>query len=81
MAFNTTRTRPPYIKPHHEAVIINEDLEYAFPKADLEYIKDFADRGIQTLAKDLKRNEFEVLWAYIHLVRHGAKLPKLGVLR
>lgn len=82
MAFNTKRkNQPPYIKPHHEAIIINDDLEYAFPKEDLYYIKDFAHLGIKQLAKDLKRDDFEVLWAYIHLHRQGYKLPQLGVLR
>lgn len=68
----------PRLQPNHDYEIINEDLEYAFPVEDLEYIKDFSeDRKIEQMADDLKRNEWEVLWAYVHLIRKGYQLPPL----
>ena len=74
------KIKAPFLDPEQDHVIINDDLEYAFPKADLQYIKDFSYLGIKQLAQDLERDDFEVLWAYIHLYRKGNKLEQLGVL-
>ena len=79
--FNTINPdNPKHLLPNERYIIINEDLEYAFSESDLNYIQDFAhERWIGDIAKDLKRNEWEVLWAYVYLLRNGADLPPLGV--
>jgi len=82
-SFNTINPdNPKHLLPNEKYIIILEDLEFAFSESDLQYIKDFAhERWIEDIADDLKRNVWEVLMAYIHLLRNGADLPPLGVRR
>ena len=73
----------PIFKADESYTIINDDLEYVFTNRDLDYIKKRAKDGkmIEVIAKELERDEWEVLWAYVHLIRRGNKLPALGYRR
>lgn len=72
--FDTTRkSKTPRLLPNEQYIILNEDLEHAMPESDVEYIKDMFlyGRSVHAIAKDIKRDVWEVIMALVHLARHG----------
>jgi len=62
-------------------VIILEDLEFAFHRDDLSKIKLLHNQGfyIHEIAIHLKRDEYEIFLAILHLHREGKIKRKLRI--
>lgn len=64
-------------------VILLEDLEFCMPKEQLQEITGLHNDGMnfEDIAKEVKRNKFEVLLALIHQAKRGCKLAPLAFRR
>lgn len=69
---NTDRAR--------ENVILLEDLEFAMPKDQLEDITELHNSGMdfQDIAKEVRRNPYEVIIALLHQVKSGKQMAPLA---
>lgn len=67
----TNRYIIPTLRPsrHRDYVVILDDLEFIFSKNQLDSIAHFYNEGewVADIAKKIKRNEYEVLMAIVHL--------------
>ncbi|MDQ0158998.1 hypothetical protein [Alkalibacillus salilacus] len=64
------------LDPEEDWVIILEDKEFAFRKRDLTYIEQQYNDGHEpeVIAKELKRDEWEVLFVLCHLAIKGRNI-------
>jgi len=62
-------------------VIILDDLEFAFHRDDLDRIRLLHNQGfyIHEIATHLKRDEYEILLAILHLHRQGEIKRKIRI--
>lgn len=72
---NTDRAR--------ENVILLEDLEFAMPKDQLENITEMHNDGMdfQEIAKEVRRNPYEVIIALLHQTKLGRKMRPMAYRR
>lgn len=70
-----TYQNPPHLplSRHRDYEIILEDLEFVFSKKQLNLIKEMHNEGkwISDISIKIKRNEYEVLLAIVHLHKRG----------
>lgn len=75
---NTAQSRPPMIEMsrHRDYVIMLEDLEFAIPRSQLDEITRLHNEGMyfQDIAKEVKRNQYEVIIALLHQVKAGRSM-------
>lgn len=75
-----TVTYAPILEQTGDNVILLEDLEFGMPREQLEEITDLYNNGwdFQDIAKEVKRNRYEVLLALIHQVKSGRHMRPLA---
>lgn len=68
---------------HRDYVIVLDDLEFVFSKKQLKIIADKHNSGewAGDIAKEIKRNEYEVLMAIVHLHKKGRVTRELAFRR
>lgn len=75
-----TVTYAPILEQTGDNVILLEDLEFGMPREQLEEITHLHNNGwdFQEIAKEVKRNPYEVIIALLHQVRQGRKMRPLA---
>lgn len=79
---NTLNGNLPKIKQgsFRDYVIVNEDLEFAFNREQLNKITELHNDGfhIEEISKRVRRNVWEVLQAIIHQCRQGVEMRPIA---
>lgn len=78
-----SRTFNAVLDPNEEYEIALDDLEFAFSKKELSYIQNTHNNNIwiTDIAKNIKRNEYEVLIAILHMHKQGKKIKSIAFKR
>lgn len=74
-------TSIPVLDNNEKYEIALENLEFAFSKSELNYIQNTHNKGVwvTTIAKNIKRDEYEVLIAIMHMLRQGKDIKPLNL--
>lgn len=58
-----------------------DDLEFAFSKKELDYIQNTHNKGVwlTKIAENIKRDDYEVLIAIMHMMREGRSIKPLNL--
>lgn len=67
-------------KRHGNYVIALDDLEFAFPKTQLERIRELNNEGYgyKEISKMVRRDKYEVIIALLHICREGHEVGPMG---
>lgn len=76
---NTLTDKKPFLEQEGSNVIILDDLEFGFPKWQLNKIQELHNNGVhyQNISIEVKRCPYEVMLALIHMVKTGRKIKPI----
>lgn len=76
-----SKTFVPVLDPEEDYEIALDDLEFAFSKGELSYIQNTHNKGVWVtrIAENIRRDEYEVLIAIMHMMRKGRKIKPLNL--
>lgn len=80
---NTRSYQTNYALSHNDEKyeIALEELEFAFSENELNYIQNTHNNGVwfTDIAKNIRRDDYEVLIAIMHMLRKGRKIKPLNL--
>ena len=76
-----SRTFVPVLDSDEKHEIALDGLEFAFTKSELKYIQKQHNQGIwfTNIAQKIRRDEYEVLIAIMHMLKQGRKIKPLNL--